>query len=441
MTENSPLSASERAELERLRADAAARSHGRARGAFAVVVITVGCLLAPMAVVAGWTGDQLSDTDRYVATVAPLADDPAIQNAVADRTTQVIMRRLDVQHLLPEAVTALEKRGLPPRVGDRLGGLTGPLTGGVQGFVHDETEKVVRGDAFENLWVKGNRLAHEQLTAVLSGEDAKLVRTNAGTVSIDLGPVIAVVKQRLVAAGLGIAASIPAVHPTFALIDSAALVPAQRGYALLNTLRWVLPVFALALIGFGVFLARRHRRALAGAGLGVAGAMLSLGIGITVARAAYLDAVAAHHLDAAAAAVLFDTLLRFLRTAIRALFVLALVVAAGAYLAGPSPSAVAVRGWCTTAIGRLRRTVEAHGLSTGPAGAWIHTHRRLLQLGAVAVAALVFMFWDRPTGTAILLIAVILLVVLALIELLGRPSTSRPAPRSDDMDTRTGSTA
>ncbi|HEY3686779.1 MAG TPA: hypothetical protein VGL93_27340 [Streptosporangiaceae bacterium] len=431
MTDSKPLDADERAELERLRAATAASTTAtagprhRVRGALSAVVITLGCVLMPVAVVAVWTSNLISDTDRYVATMAPLASDPAIQNAVANRTTDVVMRQLDIQHLLPQAVAALERRGLPPALGKRLGGLSGPITSGVHDFVRKETGQVVRSDAFANLWVRGNRLAHRQVTAVLSGEGGRALSASGGTVSIDLAPVVATVKQKLVGSGLGAASAIPAVHATIPITDKGALTGAQRGYDLLNKLRWVLPVAAVVLIALGVVIAFRRRRALIGAGLGVAASMLVLGAGITIARGMYLDAIAAHHLDATAATVMFDTLVRFVRTGIRMLFVLGLVVAAGAYLAGPSRAAVTVRGWCANAIGALRRTGEAHGVSTGPVGTWIHANRRVLQVAAVAVAALVFLFWDHPTGKAVLLIAVILLAVLAVIELLGRPPAKR----------------
>jgi hypothetical protein len=39
----------------------------------------------------------------------------------------------------------------------------------------------------------------------------------------------------------------------------------------------------------------------------------------------------------------------------------------------------------------------------------------------VALAALIFVFWGRPTSLVVILIAVLLLVVLGLIELIGRP--------------------
>ncbi|HYQ76473.1 MAG TPA: hypothetical protein VER05_15175, partial [Cellulomonas sp.] len=58
------------------------RQRHRTRAAAAVVLIVLGALLAPVAVVAVWAKDLVTDTDRYLATVGPLVDDPQIQGAV-----------------------------------------------------------------------------------------------------------------------------------------------------------------------------------------------------------------------------------------------------------------------------------------------------------------------------------------------------------------------
>jgi hypothetical protein len=39
----------------------------------------------------------------------------------------------------------------------------------------------------------------------------------------------------------------------------------------------------------------------------------------------------------------------------------------------------------------------------------------------VALAAVIFVFWGQPTAAVTIVIAVLLLVVLGLIELIGRP--------------------
>ena len=82
------LTADERAELERLRAQVAARRRRIGwRSPLAVLLILVGCVLMPLSVVGVWARNQVTDTDRFVANVTPLAADPSVQNAVADPVT------------------------------------------------------------------------------------------------------------------------------------------------------------------------------------------------------------------------------------------------------------------------------------------------------------------------------------------------------------------
>src|SRR5262245_7751817 len=52
---------------------AARRGRGRGRTAAAIVLVVIGLLLAPVAVIAGWARLELVDTDRFVATFAPMA--------------------------------------------------------------------------------------------------------------------------------------------------------------------------------------------------------------------------------------------------------------------------------------------------------------------------------------------------------------------------------
>ena len=78
----SGLSVDERAELQRLRAEVskmhteragpARRSHIGRRSPVALILIVVGCLLAPVSVLAVWTANEVSSTSRYVANVEPL---------------------------------------------------------------------------------------------------------------------------------------------------------------------------------------------------------------------------------------------------------------------------------------------------------------------------------------------------------------------------------
>ena len=118
------LSQDERAELERLRAIAAERESqgtGKARRRrmswrtpVAIVLIFLGCVLAPVSVLGVWAANQVSDTGRYVANVEPLIHDPAIQNALTDKITIQITSRLNVTGVAirpPPSSTARGCRG------------------------------------------------------------------------------------------------------------------------------------------------------------------------------------------------------------------------------------------------------------------------------------------------------------------------------------------
>jgi hypothetical protein len=128
-----------------------------------------------------------------------------------------------------------------------------------------------------------------------------------------------------------------------------------------------------------------------------------------------------------AAAAMFDTFLRFIKQALRTLLVAGLVVAIGAFFTGPSTAAVRTRAAFGSGFDRVRRRGEHAGVSTGPVGQWTYAHRRVLRISAVALAALIFVFWGRPTALVVILIAVLLLVALGLIELIATPPAPGPA--------------
>jgi len=372
--------------------------------------------------VAVWARNQVTNTDRYIATVAPLASDPAIQNAIADQITAQVFTYIDVRGLTTQTVDALAQRGnLPPRVADQLQALSIPIANGIQSFTRTQVGKIVQSQAFADAWVQANRVAHAELVKALTGEGGGAITVENDTVSINLAAFIQTVKGQLVAAGFTLAERIPQVNASFVLFQSKDITRARSAFNLLTTLGNWLPFIALLLLALGVYVAKDHRRALMGAGLGVAVAMLLLALGLAVFRSIYLDAVPAAVLPHDAAAILYDTIVRFLRAGLRTVFVLGLVVAAGAFLTGQSISAVRTRQGLARGIGWLRRGAEGAGLRTGPVGTWVHANRRALRIGAVALASLALVFWTRPTGKVVIGLALALLVVLVVIEFLARP--------------------
>ncbi len=385
----------------------------------------IGCVLAPVSVLAVWAANEVGNTGRYVATMEPLVHDPAIQNALTSKITTEITTRLNVTSHADQAAAALSSAGLP-KAGTLLKSVAPSIASGVDGSIHSEVRKIVTGPRFASAWVRANTLVHQELVKVLSGQGSSSVSVKNGQVVLNLGPFIDVVKQDLVKRGFSLVSKIPAVNPTLTLFSATYLVKAQTGYRLINDLKIVLPVLTLLLLALGVFAARGRRRALIGAGLGLAASMLVLAVGLFIFRGIYLNSVPPSKLPADAAAALFDTLVAFIKQSLRTVLVVGLVVAAGAFLAGPSATAVRTRGAFTRGLGWIRHGGERAGVRTGPVGTWTYAHRRVLRISAVALAALVFVFWGQPTAALGIVIAVLLLVVLGLIELIGARPPARP---------------
>jgi hypothetical protein len=432
--------ADEAAEVARLRAEvarlerelqsttpAASSKHGG--GWWRVPIIAV-CLvlvgvLAPLSILATWAHDEVSDTDRYVETVAPLADSPEVQEAVTTRLTARIVSLIDVQAVTKDAIDALQQRGLPPRAVASLTALTPPLAAGVESFVNNQVGRVVASDAFADAWAQANRVAHDQMVAVLTGETGEAVSVSGGTVQLNLAPVIAAVKERLVDAGFTLASRIPAVTTEITLFQSAGLAKAQTAFRLLDTAARALPIIALILLGVAVAVSRRRRRTLAIGAIVIAASMVLLGAALNLFRIAYLDAVPSDRLPADAAAVIFDQLVEFIRLNLRALLVISLAVAFVAWVSGPERVPVHVRQGASRALDSVRRRRDSAGLGTGPVGEFLYNYHTPLRVVVLGGAVLVYVLADHPTGAwTIGVVAVAGLILLVLELLAGGP----PAP-------------
>jgi hypothetical protein len=369
-----------------------------------VALLVIACVLAPIAGTSIWIKNQVTKTDRYVRTVKPLASDPAIQAAIATNVTATLFRNVDVPARAEEA--------LPPRAKF----LAAPLANGLHTFTENTTERFLASPAFQTLWVELNRRAHGQLVKLLTGERGRVVQTANGKVVIDLAPVLARVKQRLHDRGVSVFDSVPqgSIPSSFVLLDSKQLEQAQRGVRLLKAVAIGLPLLVLALIAAAIALSQRRRRTLLQASLGIAASMAVLGILLTLGRSVYLDQVAGPNLPRDAASAFFDILVHYLRLGLRVVAGVALLVAAGAWVTGPSRGAVAIRTW-------FAGFGETRGDAT-PLGRWVAGNKRALRIGAILLPLAIFLLWSSPTVTLVIVLAVVAVALLLAIEVLGRAS-------------------
>lgn len=422
-----------RAEVERLRAELhgapptvalPVETSGRTgwwRPVVATVLIILMAVLAPLSVVARWAHDTVSDTDRYVETVAPLASDPAVQQAVIDRITAEIVTRLQIEDVTEEAVGALADRGLPPLAASSLQALSGPLSDAVEGFVEKQVTTLVESDQFEDAWVEANRQAHTQLVAVLTGKDTDTVEVSDNAVSINLATLIDTVKQRLVDRGFTLAERLPQVNAQFTIFQSDDITKAQTAFRVLGAINLWVPILALLCLIGAVAVGRSRRKTLIAGALALAFSMLVLGAGLNLSREIYLNAVPTDQLPSDAAAAIYDTLVHFIRLNLRAVLVVALAVAFIAWVTGPVGAPAALRRGTSRAIDGVRHGGTKVGIDTGAFGIALRTYKSPIRVGVLGLALLLYVLRDHPTGGFALELLVVAAVILLVVELLSRP--------------------
>jgi hypothetical protein len=422
------------AELARLKSEVAelkaqqsiAPTHrGWWRPVVAGLLVFVAALLAPLSVLATWANGQINETDRYLETVGPLANDPDVQDAIAARVEQVIYSYLDIDEATEALVDAISAQGLPPLVAATLQAAAGPLASGIENFVSDQIHEFVESDAFEDAWIEANRQAHSQLVAALTGE-GDAVTIEDGQVTIGLATIIEAVKTQLTEAGFAIADRIPEVNATFTILQSDDLGTVQNLLGIIDGLSTWLPVIGLGLLAIAVIIARDRRRVLFAAGIAIAASMLLLGAALNAARPFYLDALPASS-NAAAAGVLFDQVVSFIRFALRGVLVLGLAIAIGAWLSAPRGSGAAARSGLTRGIDAVRRGGGRAGLDTGGLGVFLRQYRAAVRTVVLAGAALWYLSIDHPTGNTALWFVVGVVVILLITELLAAPPADSPS--------------
>lgn len=414
-------------------ADAAPRRRGRWRVFPAIVLITVGALLTPVAIVGGYARQMLTNTEVFVQALAPLAEEPAVQEAVSDAIVDAIAEQIDIPGLTAQLFDGLAGLELPPAAANALRLLQGPAAEGAQSLIDTTVTGLVESPAFADIWEQALRLTHTQLIATMEGRaDAALGITSDGLV-VQLGPVLAAVKERLLAQGIGIASLIPDTQQTIVVADGPAARQAAFWYAVIVASGTWLPWVALAALAGGVLFARKRRRALIATAIIVAATsfilLAGLGIGREVAAVSAAEFVAPD-----AVRVAFAFIVAAMRDTAIAVGVLGIAAAIIAWFSGPGRFPVAFRALISGWAARLRGFADAHDVGTGAFGRWLDRSHGVV-LAGIGILAVVAVLLIRPVSVAsVVWTAVIALFAVLLVELLRRPADAGTAPPSPESE-------
>lgn len=301
----------------------------RWRSVVAWILAVVAALLVPLTVTSYWLTDTVVTTDRYVATMAPLARDRGFTDLLAARATDALYG------------------ALPPDVA----GTTTALD--LRPEVERQVADAMAAPGFQAIWDEANRRAHAEAIAVLTGSAPA---TGTGALVVDLTPLLHPLLSQLHQVDVHlfdtVVSDLTIRRLTVTVLDANQVTEARRLFEALVHLQWVLGIAAAGALVASVLVAPRRWRIPAGfaactvAAVGVAFGALSVARSVAVSRAAV------DHVDRAVAGQVFDTLVRYLRGDLW-----------GALLAAAVTAALAAAAWGLVRVwGRTAR----HG---GPPGA------------------------------------------------------------------------
>ncbi|MEU9298931.1 hypothetical protein [Streptomyces sp. NPDC048269] len=268
------------------------------RSILSAVLIVLAALLVPASAVAYWADRELGDADRYTAAMSPLAANPAVQGVVVTQATRALSGQIDA----------------------------GPFQGDLDALLGEALGSFADTPAYRTAWDAANRAAHAAfLKALTTGHGDAL--------TIDLAPVIAQVKQELVADGVPFADRIPVTHVSVKVMEYDNLAALREGFRMLQIAGIWLPVLTLVLAATAIAVAVHRRRAVIATGLGLAVGAAILWIAVDLCRRLTLDDLPAD-IDRGAAGAVYDALTAFLRTTAWVVLAIGLAAALGAWLMG-----------------------------------------------------------------------------------------------------------
>ncbi len=384
----------------------AARPH-RGRVALSIALTIIATLLVPPTITGVWLNRNLTDSDRYVETVAPLVRDPAVKAAIKQRVTTAINKRVDVR---AEVGAALPERGQV---------LAAPIAAGLEKLIAEVVDRIVESDQFPLIWDRANRAAHQQVLAVLTASG-----DSSGVVEVDLSDVAATATKRLDGLGVTFLDRVNDRPLTFEVMRSDDVAHAQSAFRLFDRLANVLP-WVIALLYLGAVLAAPNRRSgVLWAASGLVAATTLLLMAVAIGRGLYLDALPTGSSISANESI-YDALTRFLRGGGRAVLTVGLATLLVAVVTGPSAPARGIRRGVSGLIGSLGGAAGTRGATFGAFGSFVANNLTALRTVVAAIALVVFVAQPNPSAGSVLWTCAGAALALLCLEFVGRAGRSR----------------
>jgi len=391
-----------------------------ARSIAALLVLILGLGLLPLGTVTYWGHRTVTDTERYLETMQPLAYDEDVQDSLSVFITDKIEEQID-----PEALVNQVFAGLIEQY-PALKALVPVVSGAIDSLIAQVVDRLVRSDQFKQLWTLANTAAQKGLMAILEGREDGPVSLQGDEVVLDISSLIDQVKQGLVDRGFSAAANInvPEADRQIVLLEAPQLAQIRTIYSLTSPIAVALFFIAILLLVLAVVLSRRRPRMVAWAGGGAAVGGLLLIVGLGIGETVFVNTLEGTPFEKASQ-TFYDQLLKFLYNGAYALVALGIIVmAVGLYLCG-ARWAVELRA----AVNNLADDV-ARNIPVGPitsSGASVAAHARWLRVGVGVIFTLIVIIGNDLSVARTIWAALIALVLLGIIQVWAAAGRRTPA--------------
>jgi Short C-terminal domain len=294
------------------------------------VLVVLASILAFVAIFSVWFNRQILNTDNWTKASSEMLESPVIRAELANYMSDQLYANVDVE---AEIRNALPERAKP---------LAAPAASALRNQVEKRANQALQRPRVQELWENANRAAHQQLLAVIHGGGSG-VSTQGGEVVINLQTLLQETQQR-VGVGGRVAKALPASATSIEVLRSDQLDTAQTIGNTLEDLPVVLVVLSLALFGIALAVSRGwRRRAVRGYGIGLAVAGAAVLAGEAWAGDAVVESFAGTASMEPVVRTVWDIYTPLLSQAATAAIFYGVLMVFGAWLAGPTAWATAVR--------------------------------------------------------------------------------------------------
>jgi hypothetical protein len=393
----------------------------RTRGVIAWVLVILASLLIPISVLSAWAITTITNTDQYVATMSPLARNDIVTEHLATKATDALFSTHVVQNKITDA--------LPPKAKP----IVQPVVTQVKGYVHGVALKLFQSPKFGELFDALNRRTHQTVVDVLTGKQTKLTQSlgKGGQVVLNLTPALNQLIDKLNARGVTLFNPLKPILAQngglgFTVVQKQQVSKFSSLFNTLVTLGWAVPVIAVLLGVLAVVVAAERRKTLLRLAIGVGLFAFVLLGALAYFRTTFLNQASNHHLNVDVAGAVWDTVLRFLKQDLRWTLLACVLVAFGAWVAGPARYAVWIRtkvaagGRWVWAQVRALTSGAGRGLSNSSGarktGAWIGEHVKGLRILGVVIGGFVLLLGGDVSGWDLVILVIVLAVYIGLLQ-------------------------